>query len=427
VLLNALSLLLGRRSKMPREKTGHPTEHRGKLGTSWGVRFSYGGTRHHITLARSWEGGTAEIADEERGVLMRRVNSGRWSPAEKRRRQRPEPAPEEIEAPEFREFASRWLENRELERGKRLDDTRWRLESHLLPFFTGWRLDEIKAEDVDDYTREKLREGQLSAGTINKMLTTLASILEEAVEYEKIGRNVAAGRKRRLPTSKPKRTYLDRAEHISALLDGAEAIDAERDGIRYRRALLAVLAFAGPRIGEALELRWRDVDFADGRLWIRGTKTANADRVVDIVPGLRDELISLAGRDRLGESQPDLRVFRTSKGGSIGATNVRRRILAPAIEKADERLRALGLEAFPEGITPHSLRRTFASILVALGKDPAYVMAQMGHATPGFTLGVYAAAMRARDEDRARLRRLVEGIPIDLRDLAREPAVNRPD
>jgi integrase len=393
---------------MPRKSVGELTEHVGKKGTSWGCRFRHQGKRHHVTLARSWEGGTEEQALAEMEFLIRRVNGGYWSEDELRRSRPSSSASEEpIDVPEFRQFASRWIANRELERGRPLDDLRWRLESHLLPYFSGRLLSDLRVEDVDEFARWKLREGRLGAGSINKMITTLAAIMEEAVEYGHVDRNVAAGRRRKLPAPKPRRTYLDQAEHVAALLDGAAALDADRDGVPYRRPLLATLAFAGPRISEALELRWRDVDLADSRLRIRGTKTDAADRVVDLQPALVDELTTLAAHDR--DRRPDLRVFRTSKGGSLGATNVRKRVLAPAIEHAEETLREAGEEPFPEGITPHSLRRTFASILVALGKDPAYAMAQMGHTTPGFTLSVYAAAMKARDGDRERLRLLVEG------------------
>src|SRR5204862_4313391 len=55
------------------------------------------------------------------------------------------------------------------------------------------------------------------------------------------------------------------------------------------------------------------------------------------------------------------------------------------------------------------LRHTFASLLIALGKDPAYVMAQLGHADPKFTLRVYTHVMRRGDDERDALRTLVEG------------------
>jgi integrase len=66
----------------------------------------------------------------------------------------------------------------------------------------------------------------------------------------------------------------------------------------------------------------------------------------------------------------------------------------------------------PEGLTLHALRRTCASVLVALGKDPRYVMAQLGHTDPTVTLGIYAQAMTSSDHERERLRLLVEGADL---------------
>ena len=42
---------------------------------------------------------------------------------------------------------------------------------------------------------------------------------------------------------------------------------------------------------------------------------------------------------------------------------------------------------------PHSLRRTFASLLFAIGEPPPYVMAQMGHSTASLTLSIDARQM----------------------------------
>jgi integrase len=81
-----------------------------------------------------------------------------------------------------------------------------------------------------------------------------------------------------------------------------------------------------------------------------------------------------------------------------------RRSSAPNAQLAAERLTPL-----PEGLTLHALRRTCASVLVALGKDPRYVMGQLGHTDPTVTLGIYAQAMTSSDDDRERLRLLVEG------------------
>ena len=61
---------------------------------------------------------------------------------------------------------------------------------------------------------------------------------------------------------------------------------------------------------------------------------------------------------------------------------------------------------------PHALRGTFASLLVALGRDPRYVMAQLGHTDPKFTLKVCAQTMAFGDDQRARLEALVSGATV---------------
>jgi integrase len=63
----------------------------------------------------------------------------------------------------------------------------------------------------------------------------------------------------------------------------------------------------------------------------------------------------------------------------------------------------------PLGVTAHKLRHTFASALVMIGKDPAFVMSQLGHTDPAFTLRVYAHGMRRDEGDKERLEAIVSG------------------
>jgi integrase len=79
------------------------------------------------------------------------------------------------------------------------------------------------------------------------------------------------------------------------------------------------------------------------------------------------------------------------------------------VERANEKLSEAGDIPLPDGLTPHKLRHTFASILVALGVDPGSVMDQLGHTDPGFTLRVYRHGMRRDRAARERLRALVGG------------------
>jgi integrase len=376
---------------------------------TYSLRFRAYGRREYITLGTAENGWTQTKAQTELENVLADVRRGIWQPPVVEVVQQPQ------EIPTFHEFASEWFERQKLEGGQRGSgltdagkaDLEWRLSNHLLPAFAAKRLNAITVEDVDRYRLGKVRESKLNTTSINKCLATLAAILETAVEYELIDRNPARGRRRRLPAVTPHRTWLDRADHIAALLDAAGKLDAKARVCRgQRRALLAMLTFAGLRIGEALSLRWRDIDLARGTITVRVAKTDAGVRVVNILPVLRDELGDY--RARL-DPATDAFVFATAAGRRQGATNVRRRILAKAIEQANKQLAKDEAESLPEGLTPHSLRRTFASLLFALGETPPYVMAQMGHTTASLTLAIYARQMNRRDGEPERLKALVEG------------------
>jgi hypothetical protein len=162
----------------------------------------------------------------------------------------------------------------------------------------------------------------------------------------------------------------------------------------------------------------RDVDLATGRLRVKlagvgeTAKTDAGRRDVKLLPALRDLLLDLKA-DR-GDVDPDAYVFGTARGHRQSESNVRQRILAPAIKLADESLAKDGQAPLPGGITPHALRRTFASLLYALGENPPTVMAEMGHTDPGLALRIYAQAMRRDESEQNRLRALVSGVELSV-------------
>ena len=127
-------------------------------------------------------------------------------------------------------------------------------------------------------------------------------------------------------------------------------------------------------------------------------------------PALRDELAAHRGSEQAaGRGRPGDLAFPTAAGTPRDKDNARAKVMAPAVKRADELLVERSLRPLPAGLTPHKLRHTFASILIALGRDPADVMAQIGHTDARFTLSAYSHAMRRGDGQRERLRELVEG------------------
>jgi len=395
---------------MARTATGSVVFDERRREPAFAIRFRANGQRQFVTLGTKAEGWTQARADQALADTLADVRRGLWRPPVK-----PEAAPLPREVPTFHEFASEWFERQLVEGGRRggglteagAADLKWRLANHLLPYFAAMRLDAITVQQVDEYRLAKVRDGKLGATSINKTLTVLASILESASEYEYVSRNVASGRRRRLPSVTPTRTVVDRADHIAALLDAAGELDREaRSRIGQRRALVATLTFAGLRIGEALALQWRDVDLGRGVMKVRQGKTDAAARDVPILLVLRDELIGY--KTRLNP-EPDALVFGSSAGQPQSPSNIRTRILAPSVTAANEALaKAKVLEPIP-ALTPHSLRRTAASIWFAIGWTPPRVMAAMGHTDAAMTLNVYARQMARQDGEPERLKALVEG------------------
>ena len=186
-------------------------------------------------------------------------------------------------------------------------------------------------------------------------------------------------------------------DEVAALLDTAGE----------NRALLATMILAGLRVGELCSLRWRSVDLARGLLRVEDAKTDAGRPTVDLSPDLLDEL----KLHRAKASTIDLAalVFPTGKGTSRDRSNLLRDVLRPAVEAANTKRVEAGLPPISDGVTNHSLRRTFASLLYEAGASPAYVMSQMGRTSADLALEVYAKKMNRKRDTGERMDALVRG------------------
>jgi integrase len=389
---------------VPQRRTGEVIERDRQSGRVFALRFRAYGQRRFVTLGGAADGWTRAKAEAELRHVLADVERGLWIPDVER-------TDHAVGSPGFHEFASEWLEARRGElRESTLADYTWQLSNHLLPFFHRHRLPQITVTEVDRYRDLKVRECVLSAESINKTITRLGQILAVAEERDLIPRNPVRvnTRNRKLKAKRKRPVYLDSAEQIAAMIDAAAELDAKPQArTAGRRALIATLVYAGLRIGEATALTWQDIDLANGRISVADSKTDAGIRLVDILPALRDEL--LGHRHTNAQASPEQLVFPTSSGSRRDKDNARERVIRPVVEHADTLLARRRQPSLPDGVTAHKLRHTFASILFVRGEDPPYVMAQLGHTDPAFTLRVYAHAMRRVDGDKERLKALVEG------------------
>jgi hypothetical protein len=124
----------------------------------------------------------------------------------------------------------------------------------------------------------------------------------------------------------------------------------------HRAAAVALILGTGARLSEALRAERGDIDLRRGVVWVRGTKTEQADDEVPILPWAR-ELLERALRDGAGHGRRILLPW-----GNV------RRDLAQACQR-------IGLDA----LTPNDLRRTVATWIRGGGASTDLVARMLRH------------------------------------------------
>ena len=415
---------------MAARQKGEVVERDWKSGRGYALRFRAYGEREYLTLGYERDGWTYKRAEEELENILADVRRGIWVSPKKKKKRRAEADEGGGDVPIFGPFARQLVASR---KGQVSDNhivfLNWTL-GHLLPYFGDWPLQDIDAQAVDAYRHHKVQESEarqraierrkpqrnewgqilrpLSATSINHSIDTLQWVLSIALEYKLVPENVAAGKRRRLKVPPKPPVHLDTAEQIEALIDAAEELDRDlRLSLTERKVIVATLVLAGPRALEVGHMLWRDVDLANARLFIGRSKSQAGLREIKMLPALRD--ILAAHKASAYKSGPDDLVFPTSTGGRRDKDNLRSRVLKKVFERASELLEERGRVPLPKGLSPHKLRHTFASVLIACGEDPISVMKQLGHTDPAFTLRIYAHMMSREPGERARLKALVNG------------------
>jgi len=284
-------------------------------------------------------------------------------------------------------------------------------------------------------TSYQARRRGVSNGSIRKALDAAERVLRDAKKRGVLVGEVPALKSAAPKVERPRRSFLE-AEQIAAVLRAADLIEAERRGLTWervdlirsssrsavslarelgvsdtlirkvrrgelwnggpaprnrndvpRRVVIDTLILGGLRVSEFCGLDGPHLDIAGGRVRVprSATKSDAGERDIPIVPALRQGLTEHRTEYPSGQGEP---AFPTRNGTRQHPDNVRARILAPIRERANEQLEAEGL--LPIGhMTPHTLRRTFASMLAVCDVPPRRAMYLMGHTDPTLTLAVY--------------------------------------
>lgn len=154
----------------------------------------------------------------------------------------------------------------------------------------------------------------------------------------------------------------------------------------HYRLLVETLVKTGMRIGEAAELRVKDLDLPRRRVRINravargvvGSPKSHKRREVPLTTALAAAL----DRATAGRSREDL-VFPTVRGQQIRANNFKTTVFDPAVQAA----------GLPEGLRVHDLRHTCASQVISAGGSVKLLQRMLGHASAQMTLDVYSGLL----------------------------------
>jgi integrase len=224
---------------------------------------------------------------------------------------------------------------------------------------------------------------------VNKAITTLSAILALAKRYKLTKDNPAEEAERIKIATENEDDIEVTPDKVYSKAEIKKLIEATESGSRDRLMLMTP-ALTGLRIGEVLGLTWPGVDLKLGKLEVRFNladtdkgqplmlqppKTKSSRRTVPLPPELIREL--KIWKLKCPKSELDL-VFAREDG-----LPYHRKAASEALDRAISK-------AEIKRLTPHGLRHTFASLLLADGVPVPEVSALLGHKDSYVTWKVYA-------------------------------------
>jgi integrase len=425
----------------------------------YGLKIRAYGQRYWVPLGTERDGWNDRRAVDRRDEIAALVERGAWRPPDTFEL---DPREKNPGFHEFAtDWLTRFKRGKSQRTGELAE---YLLTHHALPFLKDYRLDEIDYAVLSSLVARRLqrndeieqaraagvtlknRNGQprrtVGARTINMTLDIVSRILADAVKRGLLPTNLAADRELRLKATARRGNFLE-ADELLVLLEAAGTIDQQvsprtlqrADRARElrasgrawaeiaealevaqstaiwlagrtlssarpsaRRALIATLGCAGLRNSEACDLNLGDLDFARGTINVRDAKTEAGIRKVDMSPWLREEL--LAYRASRVDDPADDPAFPTRTGHRRDKDNLNQRVLRPVVRAANE-LRSTRREPpLPDRVTPHTLRRTYITLMLEAGAPVPYVQGQVGHEDATTTLNIYAQVLKRRDRRR---------------------------
>ncbi len=315
-------------------------------------------------------------------------------------------------------FLDRWLQVKAGEaKATTVRSYRAHVRNVIVPAVGHLPLEQLRADHVEKLLGDAL-VGERGPVTVRRIHATLRSALSYAVKTRRLPFNVASTV---TPPNAPRPEVQPwSADELATFLRHAES---DRLG-----PLFEIVAACGLRRGEALGMRWSDLDLQNGTARIRQTvldvggrlefstpKTKSSDAFVS----LTDRAIQALLQRRLGQD-----IERESWGSAYvehGLVFTREDGSPLRPEYVTRRFNALARSAGLRPVRLHDLRHGAASLMLAAGVPMAIVSKMLRHSSIGITVDTYGhlsedAARAASDAMAAALDQAFERAATAARD-----------
>lgn len=286
-----------------------------------------------------------------------------------------------------------------------IDSYERNLRNHILPTLGGVQLQALDPSQLNKLYGELLESGRrkgtggLSPRSVRYVAIIMGAALDDAVKWGRLVRNPVRLAKTPKGVKGPEMRTWSR-ETLGRFLD------ITRDDHQHTAWLF--LATTACRRGEALGLRWQDVDLDAGTATLRQTVTAlkhkavvrvgtktNSGRTIRLdgatVAALRSHRARQAAEKlAMGAGYVDRDLVFAGPGGEMVQPELFSKRFAHTLKRLD----------LPR-IRLHDLRHTWATLALQAGVDVKVVSERLGHASPTITWNVYQHVSPAMATDAA--------------------------
>jgi integrase/recombinase XerC len=285
-----------------------------------------------------------------------------------------------------RELAERWASYLQHDRRRSAHTVRaYAATAHRLIDFLGrYRGEAIDAAALTSVAAANLRAflgdrraSGLGAASAARELSGVRAFLRYAAEQQGVSAQLPRTRAPKRPRTLPRPAAPDEA--MSLAETAAEAASKPWIGARDL-AILLLLYGVGLRVAEAMSLTGNLLPIGST---LRVTGKRSKMRVVPVIAAVREAIEDYV-RQCPYPLGGDVPLFVGARGGPLNPDLVRRAVAAAR--------RSLGL---PDTLTPHALRHSFATHLLARGADLRSLQELLGHASLSSTQ-IYTAVDAAR-------------------------------